>query len=115
MSTLLFIPAFLLGFPMIIGVWLAGLKVYKFIREHSSSQTAFVTALCIIAACLSLLTAPIWLLGWQGYAVVCAVYVAFVAVGAPHVFRTFRFLSLELDGNPEDQVPLPGDDSAKKK
>jgi hypothetical protein len=115
MSSLLFIPALFLGFPMLIGVWLAGLDLYRFGCKYVASQTAFVVALCVVAAALSLMTAPIWLLGWQSYAVVCAVYVFFVGIGAPHVWRTLRFLSLELDGNPNDQVPLPGDEPKIKK
>lgn len=107
MSALLFIPAFFLGFPLVIGAWIAGVNIYNFTRKYSSSQTAFVTTLCLVAAALSLMTAPAWLLGWKGYAVVCAVYVAFVGIGAPHVLRTLRFLSIELDGNPDNDVPLP--------
>lgn len=114
MGALLYIPAFFLGFPLIIGAWLAGVKVFKFSRQYSSQQTAFVLTLCLMAAALSLMTAPVWLIGWKGYAVVCAVYVFFVGIGAPHVYRTFHFLSLELDGNPDDEVQLPGDAPRKK-
>lgn len=114
MNALLFIVAFFLGFPLVIGVWLAGVKLFKLASNHMNDQSAFVLALCVIAGVLSLLTAPVWLLGWQGYAVVCAVYVAFVGYGAPHIFRVLRFLALELDANPNNDVPLPGDDNVKK-
>ncbi len=110
MSTLLLIPAFILGFPMMIGVWLAAVQLFKLSTGYTSKKTAFIVTLCVMAAVLSLLTAPIWLLGWKAYAIVCAVYVVFVGVGAPHVYRTLRFLGLELDGDPTNDVPLPGDE-----
>jgi hypothetical protein len=107
----LYVPlAVVLGFPMLIGAWLAGVRVFKFVAARSSKkQTAFVVTLCVMAAVLSLLSAPVWLVGYKGYLVSCAVYIAFVAVGAPHVYRTLEFLGLELDGDPDNDVPLPGD------
>lgn len=114
MNTLLFIPALLLGFPMVIGVWIAAMRFYTFLANRTKNQTAFVVTLCVMAAVLSLMTAPAWLIGWQGYAVVCAVYVVFVAVGAPHVFRVLRFLAIELDSDPNNDVPLPEGDAVKK-
>jgi hypothetical protein len=104
------IIAVFLSFPLLIGVWLAGVKLYKLSATYTNKETAFVIALCAIAGVLTLTTAPYWLLGWKGYAVVAAIYIAFVAYGAPHVYRVLRFLALELDGDPNDQVPLPGDE-----
>ena len=116
MSVLLFIPALLLGFPFVIGGWIAAMRVYNFTKKMvDSQQTAGVITLCLIAAVLSLMTAPAWILGWQGYAVVCAVYVTFVGIGAPHTLRVARFLSIELDSNPDNDVPLPEAKEEKKK
>lgn len=115
MSTLLFIPAFFIGFPMVIGVWMTGLKLFNFLCARTSKQTAFVVTLCALAALLSLMSAPAWLLGWQGYALVAAVYVGFVAFGAPHLMRVMRFLSLELDSDPNNDVSLPEEESKKSK
>lgn len=112
MNTLLFIPALLLGFPFVLGGWIAASRVYTFLTSKFSGQTAFVVTLCLTAAALSLMTAPVWLIGWKGYALVCAVYVLFVGVGAPHIRRILKFLAIELDSNPDNDVPLPGDNDA---
>jgi hypothetical protein len=110
MNVLLFLPALALGFPLIIGVWLAAVKMFRAVRTQFNGQTAFAVTLCAIAAVLSLMTAPFWLIGVKGYLVVSVVYIGFVAYGSPHVYRVLRFLALELDGNPADQVQLPGDE-----
>jgi len=110
MNGLLFPLAFFLGFPLIIGVWLAAVKLFRALRTQFNGQTAFAVTLCAIAAALSLMTAPFWLIGAEGYIVVSVVYIGFVAYGAPHVYRVLRFLALELDGNAADQVKLPGDE-----
>ena len=112
MNTLTFILAFFLGFPMMIGVWIAAVKLHKFVSGYANSQTSFIVTLCTIAAAMSLMTAPAWLIGLQGYAVVSVVYVVFVALGAPHLYRLGRFLSLELDADSGNDVPLPGSDKA---
>ncbi len=115
MGFLLFIPALLLGFPLVIGAWIAGTRIYNFIKKQTgNSQTAFVVTLCLMAAALSLMTAPVWLLGWQGYAVVSAVYITFVGIGAPHVLRVLRFLAIELDSDPDNDIPLPVETNEKK-
>jgi len=114
MNVLLFIPALLLGFPFVVGSWIAASRVYKFLTSKFSDQTSFVVTLCLAAAVLSLLTAPAWLIGWQGYAIVCAVYVIFVGVGAPHIRRLLKFLAIELDSDPTNDVPLPEDEVKSK-
>lgn len=114
MSSLLFIPAFLLGFPLIVGVWKAALQVFKFSSNYANRQTSFIVTLCLIGALLSLMTAPAWLLGWQGYAVVVGVYLVFLAIGGRSTLRVGDFLSRELDGDASNDVPLPGDKNEKK-
>lgn len=109
MNVLLFIPALLLGFPFCVGGWIAASRLYTFLAARFSGQTSFVTTLCVMAAALSLLTAPAWLIGWQGYAIVSAVYVLFVGIGAPHIRRLLKFLAIELDTDPTNDVPLPED------
>lgn len=109
MNILLFIPALLLGFPFCVGGWIAGSRLYSFLAARFSGQTAFVVTLCVMAAAMSLLTAPVWLIGWKGYAIVSAVYVLFVGVGAPHIRRLLKFLAIELDTDPTNDVPLPED------
>ncbi len=111
MNILLFVPAVILGFPLMMGAWLASVKLYKALATKFSKQTSFVVTLCLGAFVLSLLTAPAWLVGIQGYALCSLISIGFIAYGAPHLFRVMRFIELELDGNPDNDVPLPNDDN----
>lgn len=109
MDFLLILAGIFLGFPFMVGAWTVGLKVYNFLNSKLGDKASFIVTLCLAAAVLSLMTAPVWLLGWKGYAVVSAVYVTMVGLGASHTYRVLEFLKLELDGDDSNDVPLPGE------
>ena len=104
----LFLPFVLaLGAPVLIGAWTSGVKLYNFLRKREVAQTkALTTSVCVIAASLFVLTAPYFVLGVAGYAAVLGVFVFYVAVGLPHTLRVLKFLKRELDGNPDNDVPI---------
>jgi len=114
MSLAFGLAAIFLGFPLVIGLWTVALKVKKFLNTHLSSQNAFVALLVLLAGLVCLVTAPVYILGTNGYLVVCGVYVLFVALGAKRSWRILSLMQNELDGDDSNDVPLPGGDKNKK-
>lgn len=107
MSSFLLLPIVLfLGLPFGIGAWIVSSHLYRFLKPRTKPATAFTVTLCIIAGVTSLLTAPAFVVGTVGYAIAAGVYIAFVAVGAPKLFRLGKFLSRELDGDKTNDVDL---------
>ena len=66
-----------------------------------------ITLLAILA---SLMTAPYWVVGQNGWLLSVGAYVLFVALGVPKFSKLVRFLKLELDGDDSNDPKLPDDD-----
>lgn len=108
------LAAIFLGFPLVVGLWTTALQVKRFLNAHLSSQNSFVATLVLAALLVCLVTAPIYVLGTNGYLVVCGVYILFVALGAKRSWRILQLMQNELDGDDSNDVPLPGNDKNKK-
>lgn len=113
MGILFALVGFLVSLPLTIGVWVTAVKLFKFVRERSSGQTAFIVTLCVLAAMVSLASAPAYLLGIKGFLLTTAIGVFFVGMGAKHTWRVFTFLKRELDTDPNNDVPI--DNSSARK
>ncbi len=105
--------AIFLGFPLVVGLWTTALQVKKFLNARLSSQNSFVATLVLLALLACLVTAPVYVLGTNGYLVVCGVYILFVAIGAKRSWRILQIMQNELDGDDSNDVPLPGDKNKK--
>ncbi|MGD9684518.1 MAG: hypothetical protein AB7W16_25420 [Candidatus Obscuribacterales bacterium] len=110
MSILLLPVALVLGFPFMVGVLIASLKLFRAVRKMASTQTAVIVVFCVLAACAGVMTAPYWVLGTYGYYATVGVYVLFVGIGVPKFAKLVRFLKRELDGDSSNDVPVPEND-----
>ena len=109
MSAILLLPvALILGGPFMFGLALAGGMLYRFASRFMSKSSARIVMFCMLAAAAGIMTAPYWVLGTYGYLATVAVYVLFVGIGVPKFSKLIRFLKLELDGDPSDDVDVPG-------
>lgn len=108
MSGILLLPVVLvLGFPFMVGVTIASLKLYNLAKGMSSSKTASIVVFCVLAAAAGIMTAPYWVLGTYGYLATVSVYVLFVGIGVPKFSKLLRFLKRELDGDSSNDIDVP--------
>ncbi len=104
---LLTIPVILLSVPFFMGVWSASGKLLTFLqRQGCSPKTSFVITLCLNAVLLAVLAGPARILGLPGYLLAVAIFVTFIAIGAPHAWRLKEFLRRELNTDPTDDVEI---------
>lgn len=115
-SVLLFPLAIVLGGPFMFGVLTTFTWIYFKLRKHATAQTTLIVVFCLLAVLASLMTAPYWIVGTNGFFASVATYVLFVGMGVPKFAKLIRFLKLELDGDDSNDPQLPGDDvkSTKK-
>lgn len=116
MSILILPLALVLGGPFMFGVLTTSTWLYFKLRKRATSQTALTVVFVMLAILASIMTAPYWVVGQNGWLLSVGAYVLFVALGVPKFTKLMRFLKLELDGDDSNDPQLPGDDakSAKK-
>lgn len=114
-SILLFPLALVLGGPFMFGVLTTFTWIYFKLRKHASAQTTLIVVFCLLAVLASVMTAPYWVIGTNGFIASVAAYVLFVGMGVPKFSKLVRFLKLELDGDDSNDPKLPGDDNTALK
>lgn len=111
MSILILPLALVLGGPFMFGVLTTTTWLYFKLRKQFTSQTALTVVFVMLAILASLMTAPYWVVGQNGWLLSVGAYVLFVALGVPKFSKLVRFLKLELDGDDNNDPKLPGDDA----
>ncbi len=116
MSILILPLALVLGGPFMFGILTTMTWLYFKLRKRQvASQTALTAVFVVLAIVASLMTAPYWVVGQNGWLLSVGAYVLFVAMGVPKFSKLVRFLKLELDGDDSNDPKLPGDNSIAKK
>lgn len=109
MSILILPLAIVLGGPFMFGILTTSTWLYWKLRKTagSTSQTALIVVFVLLAIVASLMTAPYWVVGQNGWLMSVGAYVLFVALGVPKFSKLMRFLKLEFDGDDSNDPKLP--------